>query len=731
MVFLAGMVWLIYGRTTSSPFIFDDYFSILTNSSIVRLWPLIGDSEQPGPLNPPAQMPAAGRPLVNLSLALNYNFGQLDPTGYHIFNLIVHMLSALLLMAIVRRSLRLEYFGGRFDHVSGPLAFLVALLWAVHPLQTESVIYITQRTELMVGCFYLATLYGSLRYWAAPTPAGRTVWLTLATLTCLAGMASKEAMVTAPVVVLLFERTFLAGSFRQALRRSWSLYVGLCLGWALLLALNYGGPRSGSAGFHLPLPAYAWWLTQTKVLLMYLKLVVWPWPLSIHYEMPYLTSPAAAWPWLLPVALLTIATVILFWQRKAIGFVGTCVLVILSPTLVVPIITEVAAERRMYLPLAALSALVVVGCYWLSEQMRKRLVGATGRWPVGFVAAASILVVAFTLVSIHRLAAYHDGLTLWQDAVANEPDDPIIHNNLGLQLANAGRLPDAIKEYEISLKLKPDYASAYYNMGIALANDGRSQEAVASFEEALRLKPDPLIHNNLGLALYGAGRIQQAVEHYQKALRLKPDYPEAHNNLGVALVNDGQTQEGIKRFERALRLKPDYAEAHVNLGLALQSQGRTQEAIDHYQQALRLKPDYAEAHNNLAMILVRAGRMQEAIEHLEQALRLKPDYAQAHINLSVALAKTGRPQEAVDHAQQAVQLKPEYADAWANLARAYARTNRSAEAIAAAQKALELARSQEQKELAERIEGWLTNYRSQLVNDQAAPLEPGDAQPSP
>src|ERR1700733_10717650 len=140
----------------------------------------------------------------------------------------------------------------------------------------------------MVGLFYLATLYGSLRYWEAASSTRRTIWLLVTTVTCLAGMACKEVMVTAPVLVLLFERTLVTGSFRQSLRQSWSLYVGLVLGWLLLLALNYERARANTAGFDLSVAPATWWMTQAKVLWVYLKLTVWPWPLAIHYSLPFL-----------------------------------------------------------------------------------------------------------------------------------------------------------------------------------------------------------------------------------------------------------------------------------------------------------------------------------------------------------------------------------------------------------------------------------------------------------
>ena len=201
------------GRHSAAPFIFDDVDSIIRNDSITTVWPLSGTPAQPGPLNPRPNLPTAARPLVNLSFAINYKFGQLNPVGYHAVNAIIHFLCAMLLWAIVRRVLSLPYFVGRFDATAGWLAFAVAMIWALHPLQTETVIYATQRTELMMAFFYLSTIYCSLRYWTSGNlPSHRAVWLSLAFLACLAGMASKEVMVSAPLIVLLFDRSFISGS---------------------------------------------------------------------------------------------------------------------------------------------------------------------------------------------------------------------------------------------------------------------------------------------------------------------------------------------------------------------------------------------------------------------------------------------------------------------------------------------------------------------------------------
>jgi tetratricopeptide (TPR) repeat protein len=808
IVVLGAALGLIFGRSLNSPFFFDDAVSVSGNSSIIRLWPLVGDANQPGPLNPAKDLPTAGRPLVNYTLALNYHFGGLSPVGYHLFNLALHLLSALLVMLIVNRILRLDYFGGQFDQVSGMLAFLVALLWAVHPLQTESVVYVTQRTELMVGFFYLATLYCSLRYWSATEweqqnnvsvagvfdpgnsdnqndisltgvsdPAirphedrlqsNRTAWLLVATLSCLAGMACKEVMVTAPLVVLLFERTFIAGSFRNALRQSRSLYIGLSLGWFLLLALNYSQPRALSAGFHLGLPAQLWWFTQAKVFWMYLKLVVWPWPLIIHYQMPYL-SLSTAWPWLLGMAVVTIATFLLLRKRQAIGFVGAWVLLILSPTLLVPILTEVAAERRMYLPLAALVTLVVVGGYHLLSRCAQAVrtensPNSKVRWIVSITTAPAVLLaIVFSLVSIHRLAAYDTQVSLWSDALTHEPEDPVIHNELGNALLANDKTEEAISHYRQSLQLNPNAADAHNNLGSALFQSGKLEEANQQYQEALRLRPNNAdIHNNLGNLLAKTGHLQKAIEEYQKAIQLKPDFAVAHFKLGDALAKTNQLPQAVMQYVQALRLKPDNADIHCNLANALSKVGLMQEAVDQYQLALQLKPDYADVHLNLGIAMFKTNQFPEAIDHFEQALRLEPDLADAHYNLGNALLRSGRAPEAIEHYQQAVRLNPELADAYnslgaahlkinrpeeafkyfdealrlkpnsvqtyANLARAYALVNNSDKAIATAKKAIDMARSTEQTELAQQIEKWLSNYCSRQAHSLESPAQPSES----
>ena len=255
---LAGAILAVYLRAAPAPFVLDDQWTILHNPSIRTLWP-------PGvSLSPPQHYPTAGRPLVNLSFAVSHALGGRARAGYRRFGFALHALSAGLLFALVRRTL--EHCAPRRDGTLPP--FLVAALWALHPLNSEAVVCVTQRTELMMGLASLATLHASVRHWDAGSPGAAAGWRAVAGAACFAGMACEESRVSAPLSVLLYDRAFRAGSLASAWRGLRGLYVGLSASWLLLLAVNDSGPRLDSAGFHLEVSPVAWWLTQAKVFWM-------------------------------------------------------------------------------------------------------------------------------------------------------------------------------------------------------------------------------------------------------------------------------------------------------------------------------------------------------------------------------------------------------------------------------------------------------------------------------
>jgi tetratricopeptide (TPR) repeat protein len=587
---IAAGVWA-YHNSLRGPFVFDDPTSISENPHIRHLWPIRET------VAAPAVSAVNGRPVVCLTLALNYALGGWNVWGYHAFNLTVHLLSALVLLGILRRTFAGEKLRDRFGGAAIGLATAITLIWEVHPLQTESVTYVVQRTESLMGLFLLSTLYCTLR---CSQSSHASVWCLAAIVSCALGMGSKEVMVAAPLIVLLYDRVFLASSFRELRQRRIVLYVGLAATWLILAVLVARTPRTRT-GFGIEgLTPWNYLKTEAGVIVYYLRLCFWPHPLVIdYYDWPIVLSlKDSLVPGVVVVGLLS-ATAWAFRRRPQIAFLGAWFFLILGPTSsFLPSLGEAAAERRMYLPVAAVITMVVVGAFVLGKRLLNRRQGIM----LGYVAGGAV-VVLFTLLTIQRNRDYNSELTIWQDTVEKRPNNPRARNSLGIALQHSGRVADAIVQYEHALQLEPRYADA---------------------------------ESNLGSALCGVGKVHEAIEHCERALRFKPDFAGAHYNLGIALQQAGRIEDAIGHHERALQLEPDSAQAHFGLATALATGGRVQEALEQYQQALRLKPDYAEAHNNLGVALIQRGGVQEAIGHFEEALRIKPDNIDAQNNLARA-----------------------------------------------------------------------------------------------
>jgi tetratricopeptide (TPR) repeat protein len=760
--FLAGGVIMLvaliaYHNSFTVPFMLDDPLAIKDNPTIKHLGPA---------LFPPPNATTGGRPLLNLTFALNYALGGLNVGGYHAFNLLIHALAGLTLFGIVRRTLlRLELSdcgrGVLTPHLSRlrgedtpptvdsatVLAFFVAVIWVVHPLQTEAVTYISERAESLVGLFYLLTLYCFVRSTdetgersergsppnSAVQPFSSSVlsWRLASVFFCFLGATTKEIIVTAPVIILLYDRTFVAGSFREAWRQHWGYYLGLASIW-LLLAFLMAGLNQRGAGFDYGVTWWSYALTSCRSVILYLKLAVWPHPLVFDYGFDVITSESKALPYVLVLVMLLVGTALALWRRPVVGFVVAWFFLILAPTTsIVPLAGQPMAEHRMYLPLAAVIALAVLGSYaWLGRRCT---------W----------LLLAFALglgfLTERRNEEYRNPLTFWSELVVRRPDNARAHVNLGIVLLDLpgrlpdalaefaaavridpnaveahndlgyalvqvpGRLPEAIAEFEAALRINPGFAKARFNLGNVLMKvPGRSLEAIAEFEAAVRINPDWAdAHHNLGNALMQIpGRLPEAIDQYVVALRIDPDSADTHYNLGNALMKipgrsseaiaeykaalridpnfakahfnlgnvlviiPGRSPEALAEYEAALRADPNFAEVHNTLGWALESDpARLPEAIAHFQAALRIKPDYADAHHNLANALVNIpGRSAEAISEYEAVLRIDPDDAEVHNNLGCALSNTpGRLSDAIAHFQAAVRIKPDYAEAHENL----------------------------------------------------------------
>jgi tetratricopeptide (TPR) repeat protein len=652
LIILAAL--LAYRNSFSGPFIYDDVSAITENPTIKKLWPLSDV------LSPPRDsgVTVNGRPVVNLSFALNYAIGDTSVWGYHAVNLAIHILAGLTLFGLVRRTLDLPSVPERVRLASPWIALVATLLWVVHPLQTESVTFVAQRAESIVGLFMLLTHYCFVRGAAL---GGDRRWLVAAVVACWLGVATKEVIVSAPLLVLLYDRAFISGTFRDAWQRHRQVYLGLAASWVLLgyLVLSTGN-RGGTAGFGAGgITSWQYLMTQCHGLPRYLRLAAFPTPLIFDYGTGierHLTS--VILPGLGLVALFAGACYAVV-VRPMWGFAGFWFFAILAPSSsIIPVASETLAEHRMYLPLAVLSSLAVIGASVFCGMRR-----------IALPAMAAVLAAGWMTAT--RNEDYRDELRLWRDNVAKMPSNARGHNNLGEVLFRLERNEEALQCFQNAVTLLPEYADAVSNFGNALAQLGRSQEAIPHLERSLKLKPTSAeTHSTLANALYSVGRIDEAVGHYQRALELKPNYAHAHNNFGVLLTNIGKIDEAITQLRAALTIKRDYPDAHYNLGNALAAKGQIAEAMIEFQETLQLKPNYAEAQINLGTALYKLGRPVEALTHFEQAVRLKPDHADALSNYGALLLESGRIDEAIESLQHALSVDPQHSSARDNLKRA-------------------------------------------------------------
>lgn len=510
LMLVALAVVVAFSNGLNGAFVFDDEPTIVNNRSIREL------RNMAEIFSPPVDATTWGRPLANATLALNYAMSGLDPWGYHVFNILIHALAAATLFGVVRRVSQLPTLQGRFAEHGLWLALATAVLWAVHPLQTEAVTYVVQRVESLAGLFYLLTVYCFVR--SVRSPCG-VRWQVASVVACFLGAGCKEIVVSAPLLVLLCDRTWIAGSFREAIRRRAWFYVGLAASWVVLLVVVSGAEnRSGTAGFGTA-SSWLYLLTQGRAIVHYLRLVVWPAPLVFDYGNVLVVGLASVWLQAIVLVVLASAAVVAIWRRSSWGVIGFWLFAILAPSSsVVPVATQTMAEHRMYLPLAAVVVAAVLASYrWF------------GRWTL-YVCAVVCLV--WSGMTVRRNHDYLTKVSLWADTIEKRPENWRARNNLALALAEAGRPSEAAEQYEVILVQVQGSAEVRNNYANALLALGRPQEALREIDLALGAAPlvAELIDTR-GLVLAALRRTQEAEVCYREALRLKPGLSDAQVHL--------------------------------------------------------------------------------------------------------------------------------------------------------------------------------------------------------
>lgn len=619
---LAGLI--AYSTSFAGAFVFDDivYFSGMTNVKTLSMpWVYFG---------------TATRPIADFSLAVNYAISVSDPWSYHVFNLAVHLAAATTLYGIVRRTLSLPRWTEAVRARAHRFAAAIAAVWVVHPLTTEAVTYVIHRTESMMALFYLLTLYAAIRYFESSTKT-RWLWIAVAALALWLGINCKQVIASAPLVVLLYDRTFVSGTAYAAIRRHWALYAAVCVTWLWLLKpLDYGHAvvgGGGGAGIAASKISQADYLaSQAGVLIHYLRLCVWPHPLSIDYGWKPVASFGAAVPAGILIVALLAATGWLVWRRHVVGFLGAVVFLVLAPTSSFMPLDDLVAERRMYLPLAAVVALAAIAAWRLlaGHAQRARILAA----------ATGAIVIALATTTIARNLDYRNDVLIWGSALRVNPDNARAHSNIGPALVASGKGDEAVKHYQRALELDPDYVIALNNLGVAYDTAGEYAKAIAQFKLAIAAKPNYAgPRSNLAKAARHMTNWPMAAQAATESLALRPDDPDTLLTLAIALAKLGRIDAAHAQYRKALEVNPEFAEAHAFFGQALARAGNIADGLAHAERAIALAPNSAATHAMYGAVLAAAGRRDDALVQLRRAVELDPNDEISRAGLNKLLEK--------------------------------------------------------------------------------------------
>jgi len=628
-----------YANSFQGPFIFDDASSILDNPSVRSFRTALFPPGNSG-------LTVSGRPVLNLSIAVNYALGKDSVVGYHLTNLGIHICATFLLFGVIRRTLLLPSIPASLRGNSSWLALAVAAIWALHPLQTESVTYVIQRAESLVGLFYLATIYLFIRSVEQPF---RACWSWGAVITCLLGMGSKEVMASAPLVLLLLDRTFVSGTFRAAWQARRNTYIGLGVTWLFLaVCIVSTGNRGSTVGFQTDVTPWRYALTQCYAILHYLRLVFWPDLLVLDYGGSLAAGLGEVWGYVLGFVILGIAVAVALKRWPKVGFLGAVFFAILAPSSsVVPVATQTIAEHRMYLPLAAVVVGAVVA---LNYFFGKRA------W-VFF----AIVALAFGAVTFHRNTDYRSELGIWKHTADNRPQNYRAWLSYGAVLVKLKMYMKAKEVYEQAIELNPTDRALKVQYAIALHRTGNTKAAIESLKQTLAEQNEKEFpeayeaYTNLGVMLGSIEKREEAISYLTVAIKLKPEAEDARFALGNAFVAQGRLEEAAEQYTAALAGHPEAIQCRSNLGDALLKMGRIDEAIRILEKGVELHTTSPELLTTLGNALLSATRTAEARKRFEEALIIDPRYGPAHVKLGLLVSAQGDERSASAHYDAAIE----------------------------------------------------------------------------
>ena len=687
---LAGVATLLYLNSFRVPWQFDDRPNI-TNNPSVHLYAFSIDHL--------SRLLAFSfsqtiRLFSYFTFALNFYFGRLNVFGYHFINLLIHIMTGVFVFWFVLLTLGLPFQRERYRSIGFKVAFLTSLLFIAHPVQTQSVTYIVQRMSSMAAMFYLLSMILFIKG-RLSTGRRQIFYYGGMGLSGLLSILSKENGLMLPIFIVLYEVCFFRGGERRFFQRSMIRVLLILAGLGLIGFILLGGRyidviREGYQYRDFTMSERG--LTQLRVVLYYLTLLIFPYPsrLNLDYDFPVsksLFDPISTF--------FSLIVIILFigigvWKMKKwptlsffiFWYFGNLVI----ESSIIPL--EMVYEHRLYLPsigpIFLFSLLLVRGWEgWVRVEQRKK--------EAIFAGLLILTVLPLSWATINRNSIWRSEFDLWADCIKKSPNKGRPHYNLGNFYYTSGQIDEAKGEFELALKLDPKMAPAHFNLGIIDYNKGQLGEAVRRFEKAISINPKyAKAYVSLGEVYYRNERDDEATAEFERALKIEPSNTTAINRLGQIYLKRGDLDGALLTFKKAVMINPASVEAQVNLAEAYVRKGRLDQGLLEIRKAIALDPDYGDAHTILGIIQLQRGMPDEAVSSFLLALKTNPDDVTALSNLGVAYRYKERIDEALSQFQKVLSIRPNDEEAHINLGEAYLVKGMVNEAIRESEKALKI-----------------------------------------
>jgi protein O-mannosyl-transferase len=665
-----------YSNTMSVPFLFDDIGRIVDETAIRTVWP------------PTVAMQNSNRPFAHYTFALNYAWHGYDVWGYHAVNLGIHVFSALFLFGFARLTLR--RCAPKYSEHADLIAFSIALVWVVHPLNTQAVTYIVQRLESLMGLAYLATLY----CFAKSQDTRRTwVWLLCSVGTCAFGMGCKEVMVSAPIIVLWYDRAFIAKSWRDLIDCRKYYYVLLACTWGVLAwsMLHYQSDYANGTLWKVEgLSSWTYLLSQSAVIVHYLSLAFWPSAQCVYPAWPVSQSIQEVLPQFAFILGLILLTMWAVRYRPNWSFLGGCFFLILAPTSSIIPIKDLAFEHRMYLPLAALVSLAFVGVF----EVVCRLGASTALSGRIQLAVALLAAAALGTTAFERNKVYVSEVSVWKDTLTKAPRNVSVWVGLGGILAKEKKYEEAKEHFVRALEIAPsdsnanasyagllielgEYELAGKHLSTALKNNARNLDAITNmghlqsrlgnfdaaakcFEAAIQNAPnDEELQSCLIASLIRGGNLSDAERFSHANLELRPDSAKANVDYASVLVSMAENAKAIEYCEKAIALDESLSTAHATLATI---EPDAEKAMSHIKKAIELEPLSSDYNRTLGDMLMQSNP-KDSIEKFEIALKAEPNSVELLLKVGAAWDAIGQPEKGIPYLERVTKLMPDWVEA--------------------------------------------------------------------